>query len=285
MGTGLALPQARVPPTMPQRTTWPCLLQRSPVDARDWQYHIVRAPPAGAEADPPPGAVDWTPRLQHVRDQGDEGACAAFAGAALKEVHECMDTGQARPIALSPRFVYSLRANRPQEGMHLRDLMRILRDAGICLEDACPYRPGAPLEPDALGDAARAQAAGYRVRAYAQVLTLEDAKRALAEQGPLVAALPVFNFGPAFWRPETPEQPLLGGHAVAVVGYSDTRRAFRLRNSWGRGWNRSGHTHFPYADWGLQWELWTAVDERGSPPPPPPADGDADGGARCGCFG
>lgn len=263
-------------------SAWPCLLQRSPLDARDWQYHILRADP-DPDAGALPGALDWTPSLPPVRDQGPEASCAAFAGAALKEVHERLDTG--RPARLSPRFVYSLRANQAGEGMHLRDLMDILRGCGICTEEACPYAPGQPLAADAVGDAARKQAEGYRVRGYAQVLTLDDAKRALLEQGPLVAALPVYNFGAAFWRPESPGQPLVGGHAVAVVGYSDTRQAFKLRNSWGKGWNKNGHTNFPYSDWGLHWELWTAVDQRGSPPPPPPeSHRPSSAGVSCGCF-
>lgn len=64
------------------------------------------------------------------------------------------------------------------------------------------------------------------------------------------AALPVYGFGPAFWRQESPEQPLQGGHAVAVVGYDDRAGALLLRNSWGADWGDQGHAWLPYDEFG-----------------------------------
>jgi C1A family cysteine protease len=46
---------------------------------------------------------------------------------------------------------------------------------------------------------------------------------------------------------------------MAIVGW-DTE-GFIIRNSWGDDWNDDGHTIFPYTDWGLQWEVWTAIDD------------------------
>lgn len=250
----------------------PCALRRSPPDLRDWRYGSVTATTAGATGDAaPPPRVDWRASLPPVRDQGQEPTCAAHAGACVKEAQERGDTGvQCR---FSPRFLYTLRANRPADGMWLRDLMAILRTNGACSEAACPYEAGAPL--DAVPEAARAEAAGFRVAGYALVSTAAEAKAALAAQGPCVLALPVYGDGGdapdgAFWRPSAPGQAARGGHAVALVGYDDARQAFLLRNSWGAGWNGDGHAWFPYADWGAQWEAWSSVDERGSREPPKP---------------
>jgi C1A family cysteine protease len=43
-------------------------------------------------------------------------------------------------------------------------------------------------------------------------------------------------------------EQLLGGHAVAVVGYNDNLNGGRFicRNSWGTGWGDRGYFYMPY---------------------------------------
>ena len=43
-----------------------------------------------------------------------------------------------------------------------------------------------------------------------------------------------------------PSGSLLGGHAVLIVGYSDERECFLIRNSWGSDWGMSGHFMMSY---------------------------------------
>jgi hypothetical protein len=38
----------------------------------------------------------------------------------------------------------------------------------------------------------------------------------------------------------------LGGHCIALIGYDDTRQAFRIMNSWGTGWGDSGFLWIAY---------------------------------------
>ena len=42
------------------------------------------------------------------------------------------------------------------------------------------------------------------------------------------------------------EEAILGGHAVICVGYSDRRRSFLIRNSWGDEWGEGGYFWMPY---------------------------------------
>jgi hypothetical protein len=44
---------------------------------------------------------------------------------------------------------------------------------------------------------------------------------------------------------------------MTVVGYD--KKGFILRNSWGLYWKKKGYCHFPYKDWGCQYEVWTIV--------------------------
>ena len=55
-------------------------------------------------------------------------------------------------------------------------------------------------------------------------------------------------------------EALLGGHAVAAVGYDQPRRRFIVRNSWGAAWGKSGYFTMPYEyllDSGLSDDFWT----------------------------
>ena len=41
----------------------------------------------------------------------------------------------------------------------------------------------------------------------------------------------------------------LGGHTMIAVGYDETRKAFRIQNSWGRNWADGGYGWFSYDFW------------------------------------
>jgi C1A family cysteine protease len=42
------------------------------------------------------------------------------------------------------------------------------------------------------------------------------------------------------------KEKLEGGHAVLAVGYSDSRKALIIRNSWGTAWGQNGYGFLPY---------------------------------------
>jgi hypothetical protein len=46
-------------------------------------------------------------------------------------------------------------------------------------------------------------------------------------------------------RPKKTDK-ILGGHAVALVGYSDSKKAFLVRNSWGVNWGNNGYFLMDY---------------------------------------
>ena len=52
---------------------------------------------------------------------------------------------------------------------------------------------------------------------------------------------------------------VLGGHAVALVGFDDVRQVFIVRNSWGEGWGDRGYFYMPYTvvqDNNLTYDFW-----------------------------
>ena len=43
-----------------------------------------------------------------------------------------------------------------------------------------------------------------------------------------------------------PGEQFLGGHAICVVGYDDSKKCFICRNSWSSQWGIGGYFYMPY---------------------------------------
>lgn len=244
----------------------------SPADARDYHYEAkVSHAVASAVL---PRSVDLRTNLPGVRNQGSEGACAAFAGCVMKEYQERLQVNLRGH--LSPWFLYLQRENIPNEGMFLRDLMKLLQKQGTCTEAKCPYTKAKNANEIAV--VAKEEANNFKIASYAQIGSMDELKRALFAHGPCVIAFPVYNHSTTFWRKGDATETL-GGHAVAIVGYDDDRGAFLLRNSWGLLWGTLGYTWYPYTDWGAHWEIWSSVDDRSVPVY------EEDVPKKCSCFG
>jgi hypothetical protein len=61
--------------------------------------------------------------------------------------------------------------------------------------------------------------------------------------GPVSGVVPTHDNLPMI----RPSAKIIGGHAFAIVGYSN--RGFVVQNSWGTGWGWSGFAVLPYGDW------------------------------------
>ena len=44
----------------------------------------------------------------------------------------------------------------------------------------------------------------------------------------------------------TQDESCLGGHCMAIVGYDNSKKAFKVRNSWGESWGLQGYCWIPY---------------------------------------
>jgi len=223
-----------------------CGALKSPDDSRDWSYEALAR---GSEDTLP---EEFSYMGSPVRDQGAEKLCAAFAGAAIKEIH-CRQDGV--DITLSPHFIYHHRINKGTNGMYGRNVFQILNKIGTVpaemitddIENMSTYRYNKLVR----------HAKKYRINHYARVGTIRGLKRAIIEAGPCYLSLPLCKQRPYFWRPENGEI-VSEGHATVVIGYD--REGFILRNSWGEDWNGDGHVVFPYADWGCHIECWVVIN-------------------------
>lgn len=199
-----------------------------------------------------PKEFNWIDKIPPVRDQGKQGSCSAMTAAVMKELHERLELGFTG--YLSPQFVYNLRPNKPEEGMIPRETMQILKNIGIIIEAQYPYGTS-----DNIDKILKQAAANFKIKKYARVRNINAAKAALMSDGILYAGFPVYHYGNKFWQQTNSRQQLQGGHAVAIVGWD--KNGFIIRNSWGADWGRNGYSHYPYEDWGMHWEIWTALDD------------------------
>ena len=233
-------------------------VEPSPEDKRDFLVGSIYTSPVVL-----PKTLDYRSELPPVRDQGRQGSCSAMTSAVMKEWQEFIDVGY--DGHMSPQFVYNLRANEGY-GMTPRDTMKILSNIGIVHETDYPYGSMYDISEDL-----REKAQKYTIMGYARIYTIADLKKSLVANGPCYGAFPVKSWGAEFWKPIIGEPEVnYGGHAVAVVGY--TEDAFIIRNSWGTDWGDEGYSYYKFSDWGAHWEFWTTIDADSNPAPPPPPE-------------
>ena len=111
------------------------------------------------------------------------------------------------------------RENQDSEGMYGRDVMKILSKIGSVPES--DYNYGKVERNTEIEDIFYEMAEKHKIKGYARITVLDDLKKSLEKNGPCYIAFPVYNYGIKMWKRANSEQILLGGHAMAVVGYND----------------------------------------------------------------
>jgi hypothetical protein len=192
--------------------------------------------------------------------QGHQSSCVGWAIAyALKTLEEHLEerwslltpTGQSDPSKhFSPAFIYNQINHGQDGGSSFIDALVLLHSQGAATLREMPYTE-VDFTTQPTGQA-RAEAARYRIDFWRQVNVRDpiEVKAQLNAGYPvLIGAVVDQGFqqaGPGFvWR-----QPIgapLGGHAMLIVGYDDSRNAFRVVNSWGTGWGDNGFSWIDYA--------------------------------------
>ena len=151
-------------------------------------------------------------------------------------------------------------------GAQIRDGIKSVARQGDCPETEWPYviarfktKPTAKCYADARK---------YKVILYQRVTqTLSQLKGCLASGFPFVLGFTVYENFESASVAKTGHATLprsgdavIGGHAVAGVGYDDAKQWFVVRNSWGAGWGMKGYFTLPYAyvtDASLAGDFWT----------------------------
>ena len=190
------------------------------------------------------------PARLSILDQGSEGACTGFG---LAAVINLLNHRRGRPYDVSPRMLYTM-ARRHDEwpgedysGSSCRGAIKGWYAMGVCREKDWPYNSRVRDLTITRAKKARENTLGayYRLRHR-----ISDFHAALNEVGSIFVSADVHSGwdrsqvkdGRIRQRPE-----IIGGHAFAIVGY--TEEGFWVQNSWGPGWGRNGVALWSYEDW------------------------------------
>ena len=213
-----------------------------------------------------PPAVDLRKDCSSIEDQEALGSCTANALAGnLEFLDKRKDLTY---VDVSRLFIYYnerlLRGTVDSDsGAMLRDGIKTLAKDGACTEETWPYAiERFTQKPSVI---CYQQARKHRIVTYHRLQTINEMLACLADGYPFVFGFAVYeSFEDAqtartgiVRMPDQSEQ-LLGGHAVAAVGYDQKDRRFIVRNSWGTKWGQKGYCTMPFSYLeSLAMDFWT----------------------------
>jgi C1A family cysteine protease len=238
-------------------------------DLPDHRDHLFAAAPPILSALPP--SADLRGGCPPVYNQGQLGSCTANAIAAAIEFDE-MKEKLADAFEPSRLFIYY--NERVIEGTVSSDSGAQIRDGvkSVATIGYCPETPDWPYDPADFAKTppkkAFTDAAKHKIVSYQRVAReLNQMKGCLAAGYPFVFGFSVYESfeSPAVGQSghcpmPSPNESMIGGHAVVAVGYDDANSWFVVRNSWGAEWGMAGYFTLPYAyltQRGLASDFWT----------------------------
>lgn len=222
-------------------------------DLPDYRDHVYTAK-VDAAALPPSFDNSTDPAMPAVWDQGQLGSCTGHGVGAVIAFEVKQATG--KDFMPSRLFIYYgervIEGDVSQDnGAAIRDGIKVVNQIGCPPESDWPY----DISKFAQKPPQKAYTDGLQERAvsYARVARTQI-KQALVAKNLVVFGFTVFS---AFESPEVAKSGVLhlpqrgeqnlGGHCVAIVGYDDTKGAWKVRNSWGQNWGQDGYFWMDYA--------------------------------------
>jgi len=220
----------------------------------------------------------YTIQTPPVRDQGQIGSCTAFCGAETDEILQFYKSGSPGTswLNLSPAFVYYCervlilkQKITADNGAYMVNIPQALHNYGDCPEVDYPYPSGdrSTAYKTAPTSKATSDAIPYETGpTYAMVAQgdVANTKLLIANNTPVMMGFNVYDTRSYTlfeglttksytYNPLTKTgalvsgAKLLGGHAVPIIGYDDTKGVFLCQNSWGTSWGNKGFFLLPYS--------------------------------------
>jgi C1A family cysteine protease len=198
----------------------------------------------GGVAAPP--AVDWRSNggnfITPIRDQQSCGSCVSFGTLATIEARvniACRTPGTARDYSEAYLF-YCGCGNCCGTGWNFAPALDFCKNRGVAAEASFPYTPGDKPCPSGITPL-------FNITGYTTALSTADRKNTIA-RGPVVAGLAIYQdfyaYRSGVYRHV--QGPLMGYHAVSVVGYDDAQQCWIAKNSWGPAWGEAGFFRIGY---------------------------------------
>jgi C1A family cysteine protease len=196
--------------------------------------------------------VSFLLEMPAAGNQGGQGSCAAWAtvyGAGTYYVHTITGKPYSDTGNLSPKFTYNQITKGDCRCTSILDHLYLLKTQGASSLQAMPYDDSeCSIQPDA---DQKARAEPFRIQGW-QKIDLHNValiKRAVFEKKAVLFAITVDDgfqnlSTPFIWKDRVGSigQP----HALVIAGYDDTKKAFRIMNSWSTAWGENGFAWIDY---------------------------------------
>lgn len=214
-----------------------------------------------------PFKVDLSPYCPMPGDQGKFFSCVGWSvgyGAMTIQKAQQNDWKDKQMItanANSALFIYNQikKGGDCQKGSRISDAMKFLSENGNVLDREfqvkdCSVVPESELQEKAKENTIEDFLTLFSAKEKPNLKILK-AKQALARNKPVIIGMKVLrNFyllkEAKYWHPKNGNTTAAGGHAMVLVGYDESKKAFHLFNSWGAKWGDKGFIWVKYKDFG-----------------------------------
>ncbi|TXN76185.1 hypothetical protein FV228_01415 [Methylobacterium sp. WL18] len=235
-----------------------------------------------------PERVDLSPRFPTPGSQGSQGSCVGWAvGYAARAYYA--DAAEGRNVhdasnIPSPAYIYNSiisNSSKCNSGSSIVDALNLLKNKGSLSLKKYPYNVAQCQRPDS---EKQSQAGDFRIERWMAVnySSIDQVKGELAKGHPVIVSLRTSGQFHKLQRGQI--YRLVGGHedrwhALPMIGYDETRQAFKFINSWGTNWGDRGFGWISYdsfrsevRDAYVMRPLKPVVPERKETPIPPPPE-------------
>jgi uncharacterized repeat protein (TIGR02543 family) len=191
-------------------------------------------------------------------NQGKQGSCASWATAyAYKAAQDKVDYGFS--IIFSPAYLYNQLSLHniwynengvlyDNSGTSLYDNMKMIKAQGVCTWSDMPYNDkDSKTQPT---QAQRDKAYPHRSTDWTVVKGTKGCKEAIYSTGGVAIGIPVYNDFDVLKAGndvyDKYDGYYRGDHAICLVGWDDSKGAFKFINSWGSSWGIGGFGWISY---------------------------------------
>ena len=220
---------------------------------------------AAALASPPyPSPFDWRKAsggnyITPIRDQNHCGSCVAFGSVATVEANVLV--ARKKPgldIDLSEADLFfcheGVQGGTCGTGWYVDPALDVFKKPGIVDEKCFPYSD----HDQPCHKCADWKKRLTRIKNWHKVYSTTDMKQWLSKYGPLVTCFSVYSdfFSYRSGVYHHVSGPLVGGHCVSCIGYSDSGHYWICKNSWGSAWGERGFFNIAYGQVGIDAIMW-----------------------------
>ncbi|MEO6289761.1 MAG: C1 family peptidase, partial [Ginsengibacter sp.] len=209
-------------------------------------------------------SVDLTPYLPPIGDQGQTGTCVAWAsGYYTRTAADAIANNYTQAQLSSPTYEFSPKhlftaiadnlKGADCNGTNFTAALDIMQGGGVATLATVPFSNLGNCSSSLIDPTWSANAQDHKISNYRAVNKSVDAiKVELAKKNPVIfgAKLPdqflSWQGGAQVLSGQATYTQGGGGHAMTIVGYDDSKQAFRIANSWGTSWADNGYMWIDY---------------------------------------